>query len=93
MSAIILEVNSCFKSVAKTEVHQILGSKPERMRPLGSFRLRRYNGSRPDLKDVRVNRFEGCGLNVSDSNHGKLAVSCKDSNGLEVTIIGGEFVL
>jgi hypothetical protein len=53
LSAIILEVNPCFKSVTKTEV----GSKPERKRPLGSFRHRGDNGSKPELKDV--NRFGG----------------------------------
>ena len=90
MSAIILEVNPCFKSVAKTEVHQILGSKPERKRPLGSFRRRGDNGSKPELKDV--NTFGGCGLNASDSNPGEVAVSCKDGKGLAGARICGEFV-
>jgi hypothetical protein len=71
-------------------VHQILGSKPERKGPLGSFRLRRDNGSKHELKDV--NRFGGCGLNASDSNLGELAISCKDGNGLVGAIICEEFV-
>lgn len=74
MSAIILEVNHCFKKcVAKTGVHQILGSKPR------SFRRKRDNGSKPDLKRLRVG---GCVLNASDSNHGEVAVSYAEDNGL-----------
>lgn len=64
MSAIILEVNPCFKSVGKTEVHQILGSKPEGKRPFGGFRRRRDNGSTPELEDA--NRDGVCVLHASN---------------------------
>jgi hypothetical protein len=48
------------------------------------------NGIKPDLKDV--NRFGGCGLNASDSNHGEVAVFSKDGNGHVGAIICEEFV-
>ena len=48
------------------------------------------NGTKPDLKDV--NRFGGCGLNASDSNHREVAVSYEDGKGHVGPIICEEFV-